>query len=61
MISPTRMATFPLTCSGAASAAHNGVDVQLVRIDLRKLVGMCHPCRDAAAKLGLIDRRSQKP
>jgi hypothetical protein len=43
-------------CSGAMSAGHSGRDERDVRLSGRT-VAMCRECRDAAGRLGLIDRR----
>jgi hypothetical protein len=44
-------------CSGVMTHAHDGTDVQVVRIG-RRDVPMCAPCRGAAARLGMLERRA---
>jgi hypothetical protein len=49
-------------CSGAMTAACNQVDVQIVTIGavLGPKRPMCAACRDAAGRLGVIERRGNK-
>ena len=48
-------------CSGTMTEAHTGADVRPVRIGIGHwgwTQPMCAPCRDAAARLGLLERRT---
>jgi hypothetical protein len=39
------------------SERHDGTNVRVYRIGLGKDAPLCGPCADAAARLGMIDRR----
>lgn len=49
-----------MKCSGAMTTAHTGVGEKTYSIGIRQERAFCEPCAQAAARLGLIDRRETK-
>ena len=47
----------PQKCGGAMTADHDGTDCQTVSLGHGLTTTMCRPCREAADRIGLIDRR----
>lgn len=52
------VAAAPL-CSGIMTRGHDGSDPQIIDI-FGHDVAMCRPCRDAAGRLGMIERRQEE-
>lgn len=46
-----------MKCSGAMTTTHTGVGEKTYSIGIRQERAFCEPCAEAAARLGLIDRR----
>lgn len=46
-------------CSGSMSDEHDGEDVESVRLSRTTVTYLCRGCRNAAGRLGMIERRAE--